>query len=114
VTRLLLGLCVIALGAGCARQPGRYLFVVPEQLPSGAPSDPQRAELEGWLVERAGGFTEIEGVRGGWRAPDGSVVTEGNRLYLVTVGEHPRRFRSEVRARVIEDFDQQEAYIERW
>jgi hypothetical protein len=108
--------CVLAFAlTGCTtRQPARFLFVVPEQLPSGADSTAQRAELESWLVSRAGGFTEIEGVRGGWMAPDGAVVTERNRLYLVTVPKNGASFRADLNNRIVEDFDQQEAWIERW
>lgn len=115
IRRTVAALLVAASLCGCSmNRPARYLFVVPEQLPDGTDSTPQRTQLEGWLVQRAGGFTEIEGVRGGWLAPGGETVTESNRLYLVTVPSGKKRFREELRQQIIGDLKQEEAWIERW
>ncbi len=102
--------------SGCATSPPatRTLFVVPATLPDGRASDAERAELERWLVDRAGGYTELGEVRGGWKSPTGEVVTETNRLYLISVSDKPGLFEKELRERIVRDFHQQEAYVERW
>jgi len=92
----------------------RTFFVVPAKLPNGAPADTQRAALEAWLIDRAGGYTELGPVRGGWKADDGRVVVEDNVAYLVTIDEDADEFAEELEARIVEDFDQEEAYVEQW
>ncbi len=111
----LVAVCAMLL-AGCAtREPGRLLFVVPDTLPDGTPATEARAALEVYLAETAGGYTRLDEVTGGWMSPAGVVVTEPNDLYLVSPGgADPAELRAEIERRILEDFDQQAAYIERW
>ena len=92
----------------------RTFFVVPLVLPDGGPSDAQRAALELWLIERAGGSTDLGPVRGAWMDDEGNVVEEQNRAYLLSVAERPEEFEQELRHRIVTDFRQKEAYVERW
>lgn len=99
--------------AGCSTR-GRYLFVVPEQLPSGESSAAQQARLETWLAETAGGYTRLGDVQGGWKAPDGAIITERNLLYLVSIPKGARPFRRQLEQLILKEFEQQEAWIEGW
>ena len=102
-------------GAGNDHSLGaRTFFVVPTKLPNGAPADAQRTALEAWLVERAGGYTCLGPVVGAWRDGAGSVVTEDNVAYLVTIDEDAGEFAEEVEERIIDSFEQEEAYVEQW
>lgn len=92
----------------------RAFFVVPMKLPSGQPSDAQRAALEAWLVDRAGGFTRFGAVKGAWKAGDGQIVAEDNVAYLVSMDDEDEGFAKELRQRIEEDFDQEEAYVQQW
>lgn len=92
----------------------RLFFVVPTRLPDGSPADNQRAALEAWLIDRAGGYTELGPVRGGWKADDGRVVVEDNVAYLVSIDEDADDFAEEIEARIVDQFDQEEAYVEQW
>lgn len=92
----------------------RTFFVVPARLPNGKPSDTQRAALEAWLIDRAGGFTNLGTVAGSWKDDNGKVVSEDNVAYLVTIDEDTDDFAEELEARIVGDFDQEEAYVEQW
>jgi hypothetical protein len=92
----------------------RTFFVVPAKLPNGQPSDAQRAALEAWLVERAGGFTNMGTVAGAWKADDGRVVSEDNVAYLVSIDDDAEDFAEELEDRIEQDFNQEEAYVEQW
>lgn len=108
-------LAVVLLLAACAQRPQRLLFVVPEQLPTGEASTAQQAELEEWMARQAGGFTRIPGVEGGWVTPEGTLVREDNVLYLLSLPPGvPESFASELEGRILTDFEQQEAWIQRW
>lgn len=108
----------LLLTAGCAGTPAsghRTLFTVPVTLPDGTSSETQREELERWLVERAGGYTMIGTGRGGWKSPAGEVITEENHVYIVGVYDgDPETFAKEVNDYIVKNFDQQEAWVERW
>ncbi len=110
------GVFVIAMLLGaCAQKPQRLLFVVPEQLPGGEASTQQQAELEEWMARQAGGFTRINGVEGGWVTPEGKLLREHNVLYLLSLPPGvPESFASELEGRILADFEQQEAWIQRW
>src|SRR5688572_15561080 len=110
-TVLMLALVMLA---SCASPRTRSLFVVPVESADGDATDAQRVILESWLVDRAGGFTDMGEVDGAWRAPSGEIVREKSRLYLVTTKDHPEQFEDELRERILRDFEQEEAYIERW
>lgn len=92
----------------------RTYFVVPKTLPNGQPSDTQRAALEAWLVDRAGGFTNMGIVAGAWKDDDGKVVREDNVAYLVSIDDDAEDFAEELAERIEKDFDQEEAYVEQW
>lgn len=113
---LLQGAAVVLLGLSlaCTAPRTRAFFVIPQELPGGESSEPQRVELEQWLAQRAGGFTRLGAAEGAWLDPQGRVVTETNHAYLVSVKEDPRAFERELRTRILRDFRQQEAYVERW
>lgn len=108
-------LLACAFTAGCASSGGtRFLAVIPQQMPDGSSAEEEREAFEAWLLDRAGGYTDLGTGRGAWRSPEGKVYTEDNRLYMISVGRAPRRFHREIRERIVEDFDQEEAYVERW
>ncbi len=92
----------------------RVMFVVPAELPDGSDSGERRAQLESWILDRAGGFTEAGHVRGAWRDPEGKLVEEANHLYIVSIKDRPAEFERELKRRIVRDFDQQEAYVESW
>lgn len=106
-------IAVAAILSGCGAKSRNYQFVVPQQMPDGTGSADERLPFEEWLVDEAGGFTRIDSVEGAWRAPDGTVVREPNHLYFVTVPAGRPEFEQQLRARIVDDFDQQEAWIER-
>jgi hypothetical protein len=109
---------LVAVLLGCSpahRTAQRLLFVVPEELPDGTSSAAQQAALEEWMASRAGGFTRLDGAHGGWMGPDGEVVREDNVLYLLTFPEGDRADGAlEVEQRILRDFQQQEAWIQKW
>jgi hypothetical protein len=116
--RILILSIPLLVAMGCAsghRTPQRLLFVVPDHLPDGTPSAAQQAALEEWMASRAGGFTRLDGAHGGWMGPDGEVVREDNVLYLLTFPEGERAdVAREVEQRILRDFQQQEAWIQKW
>jgi hypothetical protein len=108
-----LSVTATAILAGCATKSRSYEFIVPQQMPDGTSTAEEREPFEEWLVDEAGGFTRLDAVEGAWRSPEGTVVREPNHLYLVTVPPGNSAFEGELRARIVEDFDQQEAWVQR-
>ena len=115
---LVLGSLAMAAVSGCSfghPRADRLLFVVPETLPDGESSSGQISELEEWMARQAGGFTRINGVEGGWMAPSGEVLRESNVLFLLSLPKGtPGSLESELEGRILTDFNQQEAWIQRW
>ncbi|MBN1347518.1 MAG: hypothetical protein JXQ73_32810 [Phycisphaerae bacterium] len=124
---LLAGLAVMTAMAGCehggattrpirspetedAANSARYFFVVPQWLPGGASSKPQREALEQWLVQRAGGFTRIGPVRGGWH--DGKDLIEEDSIAYFVVG--PVGLKPVIETRVLGEFKQRKAFVVQW
>jgi hypothetical protein len=111
---MLFAAVVLLVGCQGKNASGRLLFVVPDTLPSGESSATARIDFERWLAQEAGGYTAIEDVQGGWLDPAGNIIREPNVLYLVSTKSHARRLQEAVRQRILQDFQQQEAYVERW
>jgi len=110
---------VLALCGGCVMRPhthDRLLFVVPAELSDGAPAEERLTVLEEWMAGRVGGFTRIDGVQGGWMDPRGEMHRESNVLYLLSLphGVDLDSVRSEIEAKILYDFEQQEAWIQNW
>lgn len=71
------------------------------------------AAFEDFLVDTAGGFTRRGDVEGAWRAPDGQVMRDRSRSYVVTVPEHlTDRAASAIDHYVRRQFRQQAAFVE--
>ena len=110
----------VALSAGCAigtrvhttaitvqTSSNELLHVaaIPRVLPSGERPTEQLADLLAEVARKAGGYTLVENVEGGWIPPDRSkVLTELNDLLLV---KGPPEVAHLLRARLREDFQQE-------
>lgn len=116
--KIVLAMAALLIASACASTPPgghRTLFTVPVVLPDGTSSEEKRGELESWLVERAGGYTLLGTGQGGWKSPTGEVITEENHVYLVGIYDgDPETFAREVNDYIVKNFDQQEAWVERW
>lgn len=115
-------LIVVVLGGGCVYKTSigtntghRTFFVVPTHLPDGSPSDEQVEQLEAWLIEEAGGYTRLGTGTGGWKSPTGEVIVEENHIYIVGIySGDPGEFADSLNSYIVENFNQQEAWIEQW
>ncbi len=86
-----------------------HLAIVPRQLPDGGQPAQQVARLLKEVAERAGGYTYIEGVKGGWiTLGEQQVVTECNDLLLV---EGPPELADFLRQALRDDFAQQYPFV---
>lgn len=86
-----------------------HLATVPRVLPDGKESSEQVAALLEEVAQRAGGYTYIEKVMGGWIPPGGDeVMEELNDLLLV---QGPPEVAPFLRARLREDFQQQYPFV---
>jgi len=86
-----------------------HLAIVPRQLPDGGDPAEQVARLLKEVAARAGGYTYIEGVKGGWIPPgEQQVVTESNDLLLV---EGPPELARFLRKALRDDFAQQYPFV---
>jgi hypothetical protein len=99
-------------GMSTTSAPGvaRYFFVVPQWLPNGESTGPQRQVLEKWLVERAGGFTRLGPARGGWQ--HGKDLIEEDAIAYFVVG--PDGLRGEIEKTILERFRQRQAFVVQW
>ena len=71
------------------------------------------ADFENFLVTTAGGFTRRGDVEGAWKAPDGRVMRDRSRSYVVTVPENlTDRAASSINRYVRRQFRQQAAFVE--
>jgi hypothetical protein len=86
-----------------------HLATIPRQLPDGQrPTEQVEALLEE-IAERAGGYTYIENVMGGWMPPEGEkVVEERNDLLLV---KGPPEVKPYLQQRLREDFQQEMPFV---
>ncbi len=115
-------LAVALLAAGCdhggvaTTQPTaaagqvRYFFVVPQWLPDGRGTGPQRKSLEGWLADKAGGYTQIGPARGGWR--HGRDLIEEDSIAYFVVG--PAGLKPQLERIIVEQFGQRQAFVVQW
>lgn len=96
------------------RDTTRLELLVPLADNDGVPfSDSAFASFEDFLVDTAGGFTRRGDVEGAWRAPDGQVMRDRSRSYVVTVPEHlTDRVASAIDHYVRRQFRQQAAFVE--
>lgn len=86
-----------------------HLAIVPRQLPDGGDPAERVARLLKEVAERAGGYTYVEGVRGGWIPPgERQVVTESNDLLLV---EGPPELARFLRKALRDDFAQECPFV---
>ena len=86
-----------------------HLAIVPRQLPDGSDPAEQVARLLKEVAARAGGYTYIEGVKGGWIPPgEQQVVTESNDLLLVEGPPELARFLKEA---LRDDFAQEYPFV---
>jgi len=88
----------------------RYFFVVPQDLPDGTSSEPQRKALEAWLVQQAGGYTRLGPCRGGWQ--NGRDLIEEDSIAYFVVG--PDGLRSQIEQRIVRQFKQRQALVVQW
>jgi hypothetical protein len=114
----------LALSAGCAlgtkvhtttitvQTSGEellHLAIVPRFLPNGERPTQQMADLKAELAEKAGGYTLVEEVEGGWVPPGGGgVLKEMNDLLLV---KGPPAVAHVLRVRLREDFEQEYPFV---
>ncbi len=86
-----------------------HLIVVPRELPDGTAPTQQLADLLEEVARRAGGYTHIEKVTGGWLPPgEAEVVQERNGLLLV---EGPPDLAAFFMQRLREDFQQRYPFV---
>ncbi|MCK4283648.1 MAG: hypothetical protein KAX44_04965 [Candidatus Brocadiae bacterium] len=86
-----------------------HLIVVPKELPDGRAPTQQLADLLEEVAQRAGGYTTIEKVTGGWLPPgETEVVQERNDLLLV---EGPPDLAAFLMQRLREDFQQRCPFV---
>ena len=96
------------------RDTTRLELLVPLADNDGVPfSDSAFASFEDFLVDTAGGFTRRGDVERAWRAPDGQVMRDRSRSYVVPVPEHlTDRVASAIDHYVRRQFRQQAAFVE--
>ena len=86
-----------------------HLATVPRVLPDGTSPSEQVADLLEEVAERAGGYTYIEKVMGGWVPPgEDEVVEELNDLLLV---QGPPELAFFLMEKLREDFKQREPFV---
>lgn len=86
-----------------------HIAAVPRQLPNGERPTKQLEALLDDVSRRAGGYTLIESVAGGWLPPGQTeVVREENDLLLV---EGPPEMSIVLKARIAKDFQQQYPFV---
>ena len=96
------------------RDTTRLELLVPLADNDGVPfSNSAFASFEAFLVDTAGGFTRRGDVEGAWKAPDGRVMRDRSRSYVVTVPEHlADHVASAIDHYVRRQFRQQAAFVE--
>jgi len=96
------------------RQTTRLELLLPLADNDGIPfPDAAFAAFEDFLVSVAGGFTRRADVEGAWRAPDGRVMRDRSRSYVVSVPVPiADRVASQIDQYVRRQFRQQAAYVE--
>ncbi|MHC4481507.1 MAG: hypothetical protein ACYS1C_11145 [Planctomycetota bacterium] len=86
-----------------------HLAVVPRELPDGRRSSAQTTELLQAVAKRAGGYTYIENVKGGWLPPGkDEVVKEDNDLLLVKGAPQLADF---LKDRLRDEFEQTHPFV---
>ncbi|MHC4592504.1 MAG: hypothetical protein ACYS8L_07410 [Planctomycetota bacterium] len=86
-----------------------HMAIVPRELPDGSRPEEQVAALLKEVAERAGGYTYIEQVAGGWVPPgEKQVIKELNDLLLV---KGPPEVGPFLRVRLRKDFDQEYPFV---
>ena len=96
------------------RPTTRLELLIPLVDNDGVPfADPAFADFEDFLITAAGGFTRRGDVEGAWRSPDGRVMRDRSRSYVVTVPEDiTDRAASSIDQYVRRQFRQQAAFVE--
>jgi hypothetical protein len=96
------------------RQTTRFGLLIPLVDNDGVPfADTAFADFEDFLITTAGGFTRHGDVEGAWKSPDGRVMRDRSRSYVVTVPENfTDRTASSIDQYVRRQFRQQAAYVE--
>lgn len=93
----------------CGSDQVLHLAIVPRELPDGSQPTEQLAQLLEEVAERAGGYTYIEKVVGGWLPPgQKEVVQEINDLLLV---QGPPGLAGFLKRKLHEDFGQQYPFV---
>ena len=110
-------LCAAFCGCGLALAPARHdvqfihFFVVPKTLPDGSSSVEQMAALRTWLVQTAGGYTELPQAPGAWINHAGSLETSDQAGFLVS---SVKNLKKEIAARIKTLFRQTDPFVEVW
>lgn len=96
------------------RPTTRLELLIPLADNDGVPfPDTSFADFEDFLVTTAGGFTRRGDVEGAWKSPDGHVMRDRSRSYVVTVPENlTDRAASSIDQYVRRQFRQQAAFVE--
>lgn len=95
---------------GPSNGPARYFFTVPQRLPDGGTSGPQRKALDAWLVRQAGGYTRIGPCQGGWH--NGRDLIEEDNIAYFVVG--PTGLKPQIERIITERFKQRQAFVVCW